>query len=82
MIRTASLAQARAARFKLAKGPAFAYSCGQQHPPRLSTMRTRGVTFWGFRNLREPMKTPATPHLAALPGGFFMPAIWAAGACR
>lgn len=35
-----------AARFFLAQGHAFAYYCFQQHPPRLSTMRTMGGYFF------------------------------------
>lgn len=73
---------APAARFFLAQGHTFAYNCVQQHPPRLSTMRTRGVTFFGFRRTRKPTQTPATQHIAAPSGGFFMPAFRAAGACR
>ena len=34
------------ARFLLAQGDAFAYNCVQQHPPRLSTMRTMGGYFF------------------------------------
>lgn len=35
-----------AARFLLAQGDAFAYNWIQQHPPRLSTMRTMGGYFF------------------------------------
>lgn len=35
-----------AARFFLAQWHAFAYNCLQQHPPRLSTMRTMGGYFF------------------------------------
>ncbi len=35
-----------AARFFLAQGDAFAYNLIQQHPPRLSTMRTMGGYFF------------------------------------
>jgi len=72
----ASYTCGQAARFFLAQRHAFAYNFVQQHPPRLSTMRTRGVTFLGFRRASKPAKTPATPHTAAFPGGFFMPAVW------
>lgn len=82
MARPASHTCAQAARFFLAQRHAFAYNYVQQHPPRLSTMRTRGVTFLGFRRARKPAKAPSTLHTAALSGGFFMPAVWAAGACR
>ncbi len=34
------------ARFLLAQGDAFAYNRTQQHPPRLSTMRTMGGYFF------------------------------------
>lgn len=39
-------ATAGTARFSLAKGQAFAYNLAQQHPPRLSTMRTMGGYFF------------------------------------
>jgi len=71
-----------AARFFLAQGHAFAYNSLQQHPPRLSTMRTRGVTFLGFCHARKPTQNPATLHTSARSGGFFMPTVRAAGACR
>lgn len=71
-----------AARFFLALGHAFAYNCVQQHPPRLSTMRTRGVTFLGLRHARKPTQNPATLQTSARSGGFFMPIVRAAGACR
>lgn len=82
MARTPCHTCAPAARFFLAEGYAFAYNCVQQHPPRLSTMRTRGVTFLGFRRVRKPTQTPATQHIATPFGGFFMPAVWVAGACQ
>ena len=82
MTRPASHTCAQAAHFFLARRHAFAYNSIQQHPPRLSTMRTRGVTFLGFRRTRNPTRTPATPHIAAFSGGFFMPAVWAPGACQ
>lgn len=66
----------------LAQGDAFAYNCVQQHPPRLSTMRTRGVTFLGFRYARKPAQNPATLQASARSGGFFMPTVRAAGACQ
>lgn len=82
MVRTPCHTIAQAARFFLAQGHTFAYNCVQQHPPRLSTMRTRGVTFLGFRHARKPTQTPATLHIAAPFGVFFMPAVWVAGADR
>jgi hypothetical protein len=60
------------ARFFLAQGHAFAYNCSQQHPPRLSTMRTRGVTFWGFCHARKHAQNPATLQTSARSGGFFI----------
>ena len=54
MARTLGQTCVPAARFFLAQGHAFAYNCLQQHPPRLSTMRTRGVTFLGFCHARKP----------------------------
>lgn len=50
MARTLGRICVTAAPFFLAQGDAFAYNWLQQHPPRLSTMRTRGVTFWGCRS--------------------------------
>ena len=51
---------------------AIAYNRAQQHPPRLSTMRTRGVTFCAPVSPRRPigeflpkrgtMLTLVTPH--------------------
>ncbi len=82
MARTLSRICVPVARFFLAKGHAFAYNRLQQHPPRLSTMRTRGVTFWGFCHARKPAQNPATLQKSARSGGFFMPTLRAAGACR
>ena len=70
------------ARFFLAQGHAFAYNFAQQHPPRLSTMRTRGVTFLGLRHARKSTQNPATLQTSARSGGFFMPIARATGACR
>lgn len=36
----------------------FAYNWEQQHPPRLSTMRTRGVTFCAGHNAWPATKQP------------------------
>lgn len=66
-----------AARFFLAQGHAFAYYCFQQHPPRLSTMRTRGVTFFSSSDALKLTETPAMPLHDAHFGGFFMPTVWA-----
>jgi hypothetical protein len=82
MVRTLGQTCVPAARFFLAQGHAFAYNWLQQHPPRLSTMRTRGVTFLGFCHVRKPTKNPATLQTSARSGGFFMPTVRAAGACR
>jgi len=82
MARTLDRICVPAARFFLAQGHAFAYNCLQQHPPRLSTMRTRGVTFLGFCHARKPDQKPATLQTSARSGGFFMPNVRAAGACR
>ena len=82
MARTLCQTCVPAARFFLAQGHAFAYNCLQQHPPRLSTMRTRGVTFLGFCQARKPTQNPATLQTSARSGGFFMPTVRAAGACR
>lgn len=71
-----------AARFFLAQGDTFAYNFVQQHPPRLSTMRTRGVTFLGFAHARKPARNPAILQTSASSGGFFMPTVRAAGAYR
>ena len=46
MARTLDRICVPAARFFLAQGHAFAYNCLQQHPPRLSTMRTMGGYFF------------------------------------
>jgi hypothetical protein len=46
MARTLGHTSVRAARFFLAQSDAFAYNCAQQHPPRLSTMRTMGGYFF------------------------------------
>ncbi len=73
---------ALAACFFMAQGSAFAYNHVQQHPPRLSTMRTRGVTFLGFRRARKSAQNPAPLQTSARSGGFFMPIVRAAGACR
>ena len=44
--RTLDRIHASAPRFFLAQGRAFAYNHPQQHPPRLSTMRTMGGYFF------------------------------------
>lgn len=82
MARTLSHTYVSAARFFLAQGDAFAYNWAQQHPPRLSTMRTRGVTFLGLCNAHKAAQKPATLQVSARSGGFFMPTVRAAGACR
>lgn len=82
MARTLGQTCVPAARFFLAQSHAFAYNSLQQHPPRLSTMRTRGVTFSGFGHVCKRAKTPAMPLFEAHFGGFFMPTVRAAGACR
>lgn len=82
MARTLGQTCMLAARFFLAQGHAFAYNSLQQHPPRLSTMRTRGVTFLGFCHARKPTQNSATLQTSARSGGFFMPTVRAAGACR
>ncbi len=46
MARTPCHIRASTVRFFLAQGHAFAYNCIQQHPPRLSTMRTMGGYFF------------------------------------
>ena len=81
MTRPASHTCAQAAHFFLARRHAFAYNSIQQHPPRLSTMRTRGVTFLVFCHARKPAQNPATLQTSARSGGFFMPTVRAAGAC-
>lgn len=82
MARTLGQAFVPAARFFLAQDHVFAYNFVQQHPPRLSTMRTRGVTFLGFCHTRKSIQNPATLQTSARSGGFFMPIVRAAGACR
>ena len=82
MARPVSQTCGQATRFFLAQRHAFAYNCAQQHPPRLSTMRTRGVTFSGSSIALELTDTPAMPLHDAHFGGFFMPAVCVAGACR
>jgi hypothetical protein len=82
MVRTFDDTCAPAARFFLALGHAFAYNCVQQHPPRLSTMRTRGVTFLSLRHARKPTQNPATLQTSARSGGFFVPTVRVAGVCR
>lgn len=64
-----------ATRFFLAEGHPVAYNCKQQHPPRLSTMRTRGVTFSSYGCEPSQPETPATHLFDAHFGGFFMPVI-------
>lgn len=66
---------ATAAHFFLVQGHAFTYNRAQQHPPRLSTMRTRGVTFLGSSDALELTYTPAMPLHDAHFGGFFMPTV-------
>ena len=46
MARTLGRIYVPVAHFFLAQGSAFAYNCLQQHPPRLSTMRTMGGYFF------------------------------------
>ena len=46
MVRTLGQSCVPAAIFFLAPVHAFAYNCSQQHPPRLSTMRTMGGYFF------------------------------------
>ena len=60
----------------VARNLRFPYTSSQQHPPRLSTMRTRGVTFSGFAFHAEPTATPTIPLDDAYFGGSFVP-----GAC-
>lgn len=64
-----------ASNLSLAKSAWFSYDLLQQHPPRLSTMRTRGVTISGPAFFASPLNTPAMPHHDAHSGGFFLPRI-------
>jgi hypothetical protein len=82
MARPASHTCALAAHFFLAQGHAVEYNFVQQHPPRLSTMRTRGVTFSSSSITLKLTDTPAMPLNDAHFGGFFMPAVCVAKACR
>lgn len=66
---------AETACFLLVYRPAFAYNSTQQHPPRLSTMRTRGVTFSGYSPALKFTSTPVLSHTSGRSGDFFMPGV-------
>lgn len=65
-----------ASNLSLAKSARFSYDLLQQHPSRLSTMRTRGVTSSTLTNSdstpRILSNTPAMPLNDAHFGGFFV----------
>ena len=57
MVRTLKRTNAPAVHFFLAQATVFAYNCTQQHPPRLSTMRTMGGYFfpgWKMKFNKRP----------------------------
>jgi hypothetical protein len=75
MVRPTSPVCSQSAQSFLVQGHLFTYNCAQQHPPRLSTMRTRGVTFSGSGIALKPAQEPSAPS-----GGFFLPAVWTGAA--
>lgn len=81
MLHAPSPPRGQAVRFFLAFCYAFSYNFMQQYPPRISTMRTRGITSGILTAAATTAKihpnTPAMPLHDAHFGGFFV-----SGVCR